>query len=308
MNGVFIGTDSIYNQGKTAFYYYIKNMNYVDSSQKIEDIERQIIEKCPEYIYVSMSSYILDNIKPLYKFGVPVLIGSGDPWGRLFGDKFREYIIKHKIDGIVVNNHCEIEAYKEYFKGIDLDYIWYPYGIDPEIMKDYKEEKIWDVIFSGKFSRYMFRRELDYIFSIEENINYKRFRPLPITNIPYDEYAMNINKSWIGIGGCIQSKEDSYYKDHFIGFLFPKSLEISACNTVLLNCHFGDEDIMGYIDGENCILFSTLTEACQKVLHYLNHKDELIDISKNGYKLIHDNYTYDKLSDSFIKDIEELYA
>lgn len=307
MKGLIIYTPDELDQSNLRIKRFTDRMESVDLNEDASVIESKIEETEPDYIITAFSDKLLD-MKPLGNFGAKVIIGTGDPWGRLFSEKYKKLFKYVKGDAVHVDCHCLVPAYEEYFKGMDVDVFLYKWSLDLDVLKDYKEEKIWDVMYSGKFSTYQFRRELDYILSTRAGINYKRFRPYNVTKIPYDEYARNINRSWIGIGGCLQSEDKLYYKGHDIGVTFPKTVEIPACATALINPYWVDAEILGFKDGENCILFKDLREAIKKIKYYLRHKDELIDITKAGYELVRENFDVADSTNNFIKEIEKKYG
>jgi hypothetical protein len=295
----------------------LKRCILVDLGLSKEEIDTKIKKIIDEnnitYIYTGMTSKLLE-IEPLNKYGLPIIFGTGDVWGRLWSNQLKEIIDYHNVQGIVVNNKCEISAYKEYFDR-EFNYHWFPWSVDTTKLYDYKLEKIYDVIFSGKLSNYQFRKYLYFNLLYRSGLGVLKFKHhIPIkyessneSVPPLEDYAKNINSSWIGIGGCIQSKDTSYYKGHFIGNTFKKTLEMPACGTALLNCHWGDEDALGFKDGDNCILFNTLEEAFEKIEYYLDDKELLAKITKQGYDLVQNNYDDIKVCDNFFKEIENTY-
>jgi hypothetical protein len=296
----------------------LKRCKLVDLSLSKEEIDKEIKqvieENNPTYIYTGVTGLLL-QIESLSKYGIPVIIGTGDVWGRLWSDQLKDIVNYHNIEGIVVNNKCEIPAFKEYFNK-ELNYHWFPHSLDTTKLHDYKLDKMWDVVFSGKFSNYQFRKELHtnlYIKRLKGQLKYERYQPIKYT-IPnpeetsFEDYAKHMNSSWIGIGGCIQSKETSYYNGHFIGNTFKKTLEVPACASALLNCHWGDEEILGFKDGVNCILFETLKESIEKIGYYLADKELLSVITKRGYELVQNNYDDIKICNNFFNEIESKYG
>jgi spore maturation protein CgeB len=115
----------------------------------------------------------------------------------------------------------------------------------------------------------------------------------------------------MGLGGCIQNKEMVYYNKHFIGEMMPKTFEIPACGTVLLNSRFGDDEELGFKDSVNCILLelSIMGSACiEKVRYYLEDKEELRKIAKAGYELVRKNHDIYKTVNDLIMEIEKIYG
>lgn len=301
---VFIAEPDGHYQADKIMELYKKRMDYIYHKNKSTDeLIRNIKEKNPDYLVINYSKLFRD--KSFSELGIPTILTVGDSTRRLLNNDFKEFAEFHKISGIITDMHCSIPAYEDYFQNPDIKIFWYKWGLNLDIVKDYGEEKVDDVIFSGKFSNYEFRRLLHIAFSNMGNIKYKYYGVAPDNNIPYEQYIHNLNKSWIGIGGCIQNKVRLRYKDIFIGYTFPKTLEVPAAASCLLNTHFGDEEVLGFKDKENCILFNTVREAVRKVEYYLRNKEELREITRKGYELVHKNHDINVCFNNLIDNIEK---
>jgi spore maturation protein CgeB len=160
-------------------------------------------------------------------------------------------------------------------------------------MKDYKEKKIYDISITGKFSRYMDRREFhDHLSRIGDRHGIRYYRPDSRVN-SHEEYARRLNRCWTSMAG-LQFPDRVHYNNHFIGVSFPKTFEIPACNCCLINRKFGDADILGFKDEENCIIFEKSNEFVKKLKYYLDDKELLMKITKSGHDMVHKNHTVEK--------------
>lgn len=283
--------------------------NVIFYDKDIEDSLEKLKDK--DFLVVFQNECLLD-IKPLSRLGIPIIMTSGDIPKRLSNDVFKKIVSKHKVKGIIVENKCSIPAFKDYLeRGEDLDYVWYPWGIDENYIKDYKEEKIYDVSQLGQFNIYQYRREINFLLSNYANIKYYRFPPLRDSltkkeNTPYDIYCKTINQSWISIGGCIQHKEFESYNGKFIGINFSKNIEIPGCKTALFNTKWGDMEDLGFKDCVNFVEFRTPSDCRRKILKFLEEKEELQKIIDNGYKLVHKYHTNKIHVDAVLKDLEKI--
>jgi len=283
----------------------ISEGKYIDLSKNTKSIENELDKLDVDYLFVWYFKEEIEKLKPLSRLEIPIIMTSDDSWGRLFNNDFKNQVDYHGVDGIVLQTKCTKDAFDEYLGGTH-NFLWLPWGIDPNIMKDYKEKKIWDFSISGKFSQYKYRRELHNIFSNKNN--YHRIPRLLPPSRSWKDYAIDINKSKISLGGCSQSDSTLYYNNHFIGETFAKTLEIPACNTCMININFADKEQLRFKDGVNFIQFNNLKEFFKKIDYYLNDKDELERITKNGYNLVKANYTVGKQINKLMKQMENIYG
>ena len=279
-----------------------------------EDIDKEL-DKLDNFDYIIANiNENLSNIKPLSRFGVPVLMTTGDLPKRFMDNLFKNLVSYHGVSGIIVENICMIPAFKNYLnKGDELDYLYYPWGIDESVIKDYGEPKIYDFAQLGQFNVYQFRREIySLLKSNNFGINYIRFFPnrdkiTSKTERPYDTYCRTINQSKMSLGGCLQHPDYTYFRNTFMGNNFPKNIEIPGLNTLLFNTAWGDMESLGFKDGENFIQINSPRDCIRKILKYKEDLNELERITKSGYKLVHENHTNKIHADNLIKEIERIY-
>jgi spore maturation protein CgeB len=286
---------------KVLFY------NDVNLNEKVDNL------KDIDYI-IALFSGELPNIKSLSRLGIPVILAAGDLPKRLRDNLFNKIVKLHKPNGIMIENICTIPAFKDYLiNGEELDYLYYPWGIDEDVINDYGEDKKYDVAQLGQFNVYQHRREIYYLLNNNNfGIEYIRFWPRrnKITKKeeqPYDIYCKTLNQSLMSIGGCIQHKDYSHFKDTFMGLNFPKNMEIPGLNSILLNTEWGDMKLLGFKNGENFIQFKTPRHCIRQILKYKEEPEEIRRISKNGFKLVHERHTNKVHVDNLLKEIYRIY-
>jgi len=86
------------------------------------------------------------------------------------------------------------------------------------------------------------------------------------------------------------------YKIHFncniCGDINYRSFETIACGTLLISNSDEQYNKLGFVDGENCLLYANEKELIDKIRETLADEAKLISISKNGLELSK-NHTYD---------------
>ena len=254
---------------------------------------------------------ILLEMDSISKLQIPLIMASCDMPKR-FRDNLYKKIVEHQNpSGIIVENKCSIPAFKTYLEKEDLNFFWFPWGIDEEFVKDYNENKIYDVSQTGQFNRYEFRREINFLLEGRNNLSYYRTSPErgieKKEKFTYDEYCKIINRSKISIGGCLQNKEFISYNGTYIGNTFPKNFEIPGCKSVLFNTNWGDKDILGFKNGENFVEFKNPRDCIRKIEYYIEQPEELDKISRKGFELVHKYHTNKIHVDNFIRSLEHSY-
>jgi len=283
----------------------LTNGNMIDLNQPIDKINKQIDEIDCDFVVVWYFQDIVPKIKSLSNLDIPLILTSEESYNRLANDVFRKVVEYHKPDGIILQNKNTKDAFIDYL-GKEYDFFWLPWGIDPDIMKDYKEEKIWDFSISGKFSKYQYRRTLNDMY--KRKSYYHRIPRILPPERSWEAYARDLNKSKISLGGCMGPENVVHYKNYFLGELYSKTLEIPACNTCLINTTFSDKEELGFKDGVNFIEFSDLKEFKRKLDYYLEDEDEVKRITKNGYELVQNNYTIKQQVDRLVNEVEKIYG
>lgn len=262
-----------------------------DANEIYNQIKEEVKKNEHDYILFWYHDGLAPIMEPLHELGLPVIIHSGDVWGRVFDDKFKQVVDKHKPEIVLVENKCTIPAFRNYLDNDSIKFIWSPHSFEPSVIHDYGEPKLYDIGFSGKFSNYDDRRKLHQSFErmkYTQNIKYKRFVREDAPQ--WIDYAKNINRCWI-MYSSMQADKYLNYKKYFIGNCFSRNFEISGGGSCLLIRRFGDAKDLGYKDSKNCILFDKMSEVPKRVIYYLENKEELHKIINKGYDLVHSRHT-----------------
>ena len=238
-----------------------------------------------------------------------IMFMSPPPGNILIYDIFKEYFYDTGSVGLITTHKCAIDLYKKWLEPKDIDIFLYEWGVPLDIFKDYGLDKKIDISNTGKFSEYLFRRDLHNIFLMNKSIIYERFRQTIKEQIyPNFNYSRKLNESWISVGGCCQPLQIAYYNNIFINDTYPKNFEIPASKSCLLTSDWGDREYQGFKDGENFIMFTSPRDALRKVLYYLDDKELLLKITNNGYNIVRKNHNLINNVNKLFIGIERKYA
>jgi hypothetical protein len=188
-------------------------------------------------------------------------------------------------------------------RGIKFENI--PHCAEPEIFKDYREDKIYDILISG-FMRedvYPFRHRLRKIVveRLSSRYNCKilphpgyrsRYALKPNTCI-LEGYAREVNRAKIAIT-C-----SSKYK-----FALMKYIEIPMSGT-LLAADLPDER-HEFFKKFMVVLDPKWSDGkiADKLEFYINHKTERKTLIKKGYKLVRNTRTHEQYADRFVRIVK----
>jgi len=106
--------------------------------------------------------------------------------------------------------------------------------------------------------------------------------------LDYLEYKHGLKKDIWKLGEDMVTCVNSY-KIHFninlANDINYRSFETIGCNTVLMTNHNPQYEKLGFIDGENCLIYKSVADMEHKILKYKDNLDKLKTISQNGYEL-----------------------
>ena len=146
-----------------------------------------------------------------------------------------------------------------------------PYGYDPEIhFLEPGVEKRYDVSCIG----FQFPQRVEMGNRLRELGLNVRFENGPIL----DEYRRIINESWICFN--LSAKDD----------LNMRVFETLACGTLLVSNVTSDMGVF-FREGVDYVSYQTLDEAVEKIVYFLEHKDELAVIAQSGHRAVQ-GHTY----------------
>jgi hypothetical protein len=158
------------------------------------------------------------------------------------------------------------------------EYVSLPRCVDKECFKDYGQAKEQDIITVGSMCNfYPLRRHIHYALSNYcdgKNIVYKNYPHCGTdwshTGFVRDKYAQAINKS-LALASC----GGRYH------LYFNKIFEAWGCNTAYIGEEPVGADYINMKDGFNYVSVAK-DNLIEKVQYYMDHKDELKKIAKNG--------------------------
>lgn len=314
-NGIMLVWANRVNWIAPIYTEYEKYCYLVDIESSLDAIVNIIKEKEIKYIIIPVMQNIAkrdilkSKVLEIKKHNIKIIPFVANPPGEILGNLlFKQFFDEIEPDGLIIHNHCAIDLFMEWL-GKDIDMFYHKWGIPLDVFKDYGLEKTIDISSTGKFSAYPFRKELHFLFYPQQNIKYVRFRQKEEEQKhPNYVYAKKLNESWISIGGCSLLPQFSHYNGILICDTFPKNLEIAGSKSCLLTTDWGDREYLGFKDGENCILFNTLRDAIEKINYYLNDKELLSKITKNGYELVQKNHDIAEVIGDVFKEIDSTYA
>jgi len=64
----------------------------------------------------------------------------------------------------------------------------------------------------------------------------------------------------------------------------------------------------GFIDGENCIMFSNVEDIPSKISYYLENPEKLNVVQQNGRSFVADNYNHSAIADMLYDRIQSTYS
>lgn len=163
---------------------------------------------------------------------------------------------------------------------VDEDSVWFPNAYDDTLIKPLSTDKKHDVGFCG-------------------NVN-NRGRLLSVI-----ENQFELKKDIFVIGDDMVSAINSY-KVHFncnIGIdINYRSFETIGCKTALVTNYNPAYDKLGFVHGENCMMYNDLNGLVVSIRTLLDDPSLLSKISEAGY-ILAKNHTYDKRAEELLKII-----
>jgi len=162
-----------------------------------------------------------------------------------------------------------LHATKDYVK---QDYhLWFPNAVNDELIKPMDLEKEYDFGFCGNY------------------VNRK-----PVLEFLEKEHNLHLD---IFVIGDVMVEAINKYRCHFnlniandINF---RSFETIGCGTLLLTNYNPQYEELGFIDGENCFMYTDPNSLIEKI-NYIKNNDTS-EIAKNGYKLSTKNTYLDRV-------------
>jgi len=164
----------------------------------------------------------------------------------------------------------------------DKHHIWFPNAYDESLIKPLNIEKTIDIGFCGNYVT-------------RENL----------LKWLHNNYGLHLD---IFVIGDSMVKAINGYKCQFnlnIGNdINYRSFETMGCRTLLLTNANHQYDKLGFVDGENCLIYTTVDELVRKIEDVNNMSDsEIESISTKGYKFVK-GHTYTKRIEKLLDDLK----
>ncbi|WP_043978865.1 glycosyltransferase [Priestia megaterium] len=225
-------------------------------------------------------------------------------------DQRVKYFEENKIDLIFSSSK---NPFLNIFPQYEDKHRWFPWAINPNIIKDWKQEKDINFLLMGlvyyedpksppkqqpKKGRYALR---EAVLKKMKNEKGFVFHPHPGHRVTYSEdalvnvkYAKELNRSkmFFTCGGEMG------------GFAVLKFFEAPGCKTLLMAEPNQEIYELGFIDGHNFVACDT-SNFYRKALYYIENEAERIRITENGYKFIHKHHTIGVRAKQFVEYIKE---
>lgn len=178
--------------------------------------------------------------------------------------------------------------------------IWLPFAIDPNIFKDYKENKNIDCLSVGIIDPKIYPLRSKAHQELKSYKGYVRIERPPEKFIgnkwPVGEiYAKIINKSRLVI------TDSSIYKYPVL-----KYFEIPACQSVLCADYLPELRDLGFIHNENMIALKKNMNIRKTILNLLKDKEKLDSIAQKANELVHTKHTLKIRAQEFVKNIKRI--
>lgn len=186
-----------------------------------------------------------------------------------------------------------LKAYPDYHSR----FRWLPFGINPDIIRDYGLEKDIPYSLMGLINKqYPFREAvLRTMNQAEGFVNFKHpghttsYQPGMFIN---DNYAQAINRSKL-----------SFTCGSVLEIPVAKFFELPGCRTLMLAESNADIEELGFTDGEH-FLACDRNDFYEKALYYIERDSERERITDNGYRFVQSHHTNLERAKQFVAAIQ----
>jgi hypothetical protein len=275
----------------------ITNLMIWRESGEIKDIIKQLPKK-PDFILIQNDiGGFGPVVNGLADIGIPTGLFIND--AHRFVDERKAYIQKNNIQYLfsVVR-----EKFYELYPMYRDRFIWFPHYINPEIFKDYKEEKKIPLLMLGAVSDlYPLRQKILKFYQNNKNFVYQ-------SHPGYRQFSED-NKELIGenYARLINQAKIFFTTGSVLKYPVLKYFEVPACKTLLLAPTFKELEDLGFIPGKHFVAinetnFASLTNA------YLNNEKARNEIIEQGHKFILENHTLEIRAKQLVEKIKEIIS
>lgn len=180
------------------------------------------------------------------------------------------------------------DKFYEWYPEFKERFRWLPLHVNTNLFKDYKMEKDIDWLFMGAATGWVYplREKIVHTmygregFVYHEHPGYRDiFEEKEKTVLVGEQYAREINRAKMFFT-C-----DSIYK-----YPVNKYYEVLACKTLLLASSSQELYDLGFIPGVHYVEIDE-NNFLEKAYYYLDHPEERMQITEQGYKMVHEKYS-----------------
>jgi len=271
----------------------------------------EALRKCPQkpdVIYFGMGWFALKEPAfaknfNLDKTGIPSMGYLFKPQNHL--QEKLEFLKRNKFSAIVTS----VPLTKEYESATGIPCKLLPQASDPSLFYDRKEEKIYDIGFSGALHNNKIYVEGAFkTFNIRSRLQELLRQEAAITTFlngsdsiepriaSHDEYARKIAqcKMWLATPAPFEEVTGRYY-------------EIGMSKTLLLCSEIKEEYKNDLLDGVNCVEFKDdLSDFLDKFYYYHTHPEATDRIVQTAYEQFNLHHTWEKRAQLLLTYMEEL--
>jgi len=167
---------------------------------------------------------------------------------------------------------------------------WLPYACDPDIHRDFKLKKIYDVVFVGNTDPLLYKDRVRLLELLKTKFNVQIF-----SNVYEQEMAKIYSQAKIVLNKSCD------------GELNLRVFEAMSSGSLLLTDKLESEPWLEELfrDGKHLVLYRNDAELLEKCAYYLEHEPEREQIAKTGQKEVHMNHTFEHRAEEIIKIISQ---
>jgi len=260
-------------------WYFLRNGRKEMNQLLFDDIKKN------KYDLVFLSKPDLLDYKLVSEFRryAPVWYYFMDPIDQAIRINARAYAIRSTWASATFSDVTK------YFKKSDANAYWITQGVDAEIFKPEKTEKIYDVVFVGSKDEHKREQYIDYLK--KNRIKVTCFGKGWENKSVYQEQLVDIyRKSRVVLNFCREGK----------GFSI-RVFQVMGTGTFMLSEYCSDIDVF-FRRGEHLDFFETKEEMLLKIKKYLKDENQREEIAQNGCRLVHSDYSWTKK----MKDIDNI--
>jgi len=166
---------------------------------------------------------------------------------------------------------------------------WLPVACDPEVQKNFKLPKIYDIVFIGNINPTVHPKRVMLLKLIVQKFNLQVFSGI---------YGEEMAK--------IYSQAKIVFNKSVRGDLNMRVFEALSCRSLLLTDRLKPEAGLEELfqDRKQLVLYDNKDDLLEKIDYYLHHESEREEIATTGHKEVLAKHTYEHRAEQMIKQIQ----